>query len=223
MIDISKELGNINLFQAWGQATGKIHRLTKSYLRPPEIAIRKDSVVNFQAAFAPWIPHEPRLQANISRVVQAVRDLPKTEDWYGLIHSDIHSHNFFYDGELHIFDFDDCCYHQLASDIAMPLYYSTWGGVLTPKERDALGYVFARNFLTGYLREQPFSLEQALSMPLLLRFRDCELLGALLGQWGDNLNDRQGALIEAIRTRILEEHPVVNVDWDHLIRELGFN
>lgn len=35
-VDIRKERDNLKLFQAWGQATGQLHRLTRSYQPPSE-------------------------------------------------------------------------------------------------------------------------------------------------------------------------------------------
>lgn len=221
-VDIRKERDNLKLFQAWGRATGLLHRLTKSYQAPPEILTREDDIDIFEYTLMPYIPNEPRLQEKIARIVQGLRAMPRTTDWYGLIHSDIHFWNFFYDGnDLHIFDFDDCCYHQLASDIAIPLYYSIWGNNLeSQEERDEFGYVFAKNFLQGYRTEHPVSLEQVRTLPLLLQFRDCELLGVLMAEWEDNMDEKELELIESFKNRLLENRLIVNVDWEKLYIEL---
>lgn len=219
-IKISQERGNKELFQAWGRATGQLHRLTKSYRRPAELIPRGDAADNFWETLAPWLPQESELREKINGIVNAVASLPKTVDWYGLIHSDIHSGNFFYDaGRLYIFDFDDCCRHQLASDIAIPLYYAIWANDLeTQAEKDEFGQFFARHFLHGYLDQHTLSLEQIQTLPLLLQFRDCELLAVLLAEFGDAMTEKQAALIDTFKTRILENKLMVNVDWKKLLK-----
>jgi Ser/Thr protein kinase RdoA (MazF antagonist) len=220
-INISQERKNAELFQAWGRATGQLHRLTRNYRPPAGIVPRGDAVEKFRATFAPWIPKNTELQGKISRIVTAVAQLPKTEDWYGLIHSDIHSANFHYDaGRLYIFDFDDCSRHQLASDIAIPLYYSAWSNDLETQEAiDEFGQFFARHFLHGYLKQHTVTQEQIQTIPLLLQFRDCELLGALREQFGEQLTERRAALLKTFETRLLEGKPSVNVDWTRALEE----
>ncbi|MGI6365384.1 MAG: phosphotransferase enzyme family protein [Bacillota bacterium] len=220
-INISQERKNAELFQAWGWATGQLHRLTRSYRPPAEIIPRGDAVENFRARLEPFIPENPELRVKASAVVTAVAQLPKTEDWYGLIHSDIHSANFHYDaGRLYIFDFDDCSRHQLASDIAIPLYYSAWSNDLETQEAiDEFGQFFARHFLHGYLKQHTVTQEQIQTIPLLLQFRDCELLGALREQFGEQLTERRAALLKTFETRLLEGKPSVNVDWTRALEE----
>jgi len=221
MVKITQESNNIKLFQAWGKATGQLHKLTRDYQRPLGVVRREDNQDIFTKTLAGIIPDEPGLRDRVGAIVSAVRDLPKTESWYGLIHSDIHPGNFFYDGQdLHIFDFDDCCYHQLASDIAIPLYYAIWANNLeTQEDIDTFGSLFARNFLIGYLSEHAVSLEQMLTIPLLLQLRDCELLGVLQMEWGNNMNQKQRGLIQSFKTRLLEERAIVNVDWNQVYTE----
>lgn len=219
-VNIREELGNTKLFQAWGRATGKLHRLTRDYRLPPGLPKRADITDLFEKNLTAYIPDN--LQATAADIVRRVRALPKNELCYGLIHSDIHSGNFFYDGEeLHIFDFDDCCCHQLASDIAIPLYYSIWGsGLDSQEQKDEFGRCFIRHFLSGYLKEYGLSHEQIAAIPLLFRFRDCELLAVLTAEWGGNLSEKQAELIDTFKARLREGRLIVNIDWEKIGQDI---
>lgn len=49
--------------------------------------------------------------------------LETNENSYGLVHYDLHPGNILVDGKcLTVIDFDDCCYHWYAWDLAMPLH-----------------------------------------------------------------------------------------------------
>ena len=222
MIDIRTERHNTKLFEGWGRATGKLHRLTQDYQRPAGLVSREDNVDLFDKTFALTIPQEPNLLTRVGEITAYIRSLPNTPDWYGLIHSDIHAYNFFYhEEELYIFDFDDCCYFPFASDIAIPLYYTTWARDLTTQEaRDEFGNRFIRSFLTGYLEEHPLTKEQLYTIPQLLLFRDCELLGLLIAELGSNMTESEVALIEAMKNRILNNQPIANIDYAKLVQEL---
>lgn len=213
LIDIRQERNNKQLFQAWGLAIGRLHRLTADYRPPADIVRREDDVNIFKSTLAQYIPAEPALQERVAAIVGATERLPKTKDWYGLIHSDVHQYNFFYDGEaVQIFDFDDACYHQLASDLAIPLYYAIWGNNLKSQaEKDAFGRLFFEHFLIGYQREFHVSREHLATIPLLLQFRDCELLAVLLSEFGATPSEKEIALVESFKKRLLENQLIVNI------------
>jgi Ser/Thr protein kinase RdoA (MazF antagonist) len=58
---------------------------------------------------------------------ERLRDQPKSSQTYGLIHGDFGETNYRYqDGRLNLFDFDDCCYHWFANDLAITIYPHGW-------------------------------------------------------------------------------------------------
>ena len=55
----------------------------------------------------------------------SIKGYDQTIDSYGLIHTDLHFGNMYYDGQtLTIFDWDDACYKHFISDIAIILFYT---------------------------------------------------------------------------------------------------
>ncbi|EGG34281.1 phosphotransferase [Paenibacillus sp. HGF5] len=54
--------------------------------------------------------------------------LPKSKDTYGLTHTDFHQSNFYlHNGDIYLFDFDDCGYTYFVNDIANGWFNATEG------------------------------------------------------------------------------------------------
>ncbi len=119
---------NANLFQKWGQIVGQIHNLTKRY-KPDNLFKREqwyeDDMFN---KIDKYIPSSQSIVIKkCNKLIEHLYNLPTDEDSYGLIHTDVHQGNFFiYNGEITLFDFDDCSYKWFASDIAITLFYALW-------------------------------------------------------------------------------------------------
>ncbi|QOY36533.1 phosphotransferase enzyme family protein [Anaerobacillus isosaccharinicus] len=209
---------NQKLFFAWGKATGILHRLSDEYVEKEKIIKRPDLVDEFRFQFAPSIPKDDAVQENVEKVLTRIKQLPKDKERYRLIHSDIHSGNFFFDGEkITIFDFDDCSYHHIIGDIAIPIYYSVWFNNSISDKAKFINEIFLPAFMKGFLTENPINLQLLNDIPLFLKLRDCELYGVLHKKWDlTSLNEKQVALLSEIRERIVSETPIVEVNFDNL-------
>lgn len=209
---------NEELFFRWGAATGILHRLSEQYIEPENVLKRPDLVEEFQVQFAPFIPNDSLVQEKVTEVLQQLQRLPKTKERYRLIHSDIHSGNFFYDGtKVTIFDFDDASYHQIIGDIAIPIYYSVWFNRTISDKDSFINETFLPAFIKGYLSEHFIQLELLNDIPLLLRLRDCELYGVLHKKWDlSSLNEKQQQVLTEIKERIVSRTPIVNCDFSKL-------
>jgi Ser/Thr protein kinase RdoA (MazF antagonist) len=145
---------NPNFLKKWGSIVGRLHALSKKYVRDPNIKRRHEwsSKDLTEKAKKYLLPGRSRILNRIEHICQQIDGLPKNNDTYGLIHCDLNATNFFYDdGEVTIFDFDDCCYNYFLHDIsgAIPLYASklrksSWRGDFES---------FFGSFLQGYFSE----------------------------------------------------------------------
>ena len=139
-------------FQNWGATLSRMHSLSPGYqIHSPKLT-RPDwfqlhaqklnivsrlpdrySIVNYQ----------------INRLLSEVRALPKHSHCYGLIHGDFNDGNFTVDytnGNITVFDFDDCCYFWFAYELA-----SAWeGGIGRVMFQDL---VRRRDFMDHYMSE----------------------------------------------------------------------
>ncbi|MBS8263235.1 hypothetical protein DYI25_02145 [Mesobacillus boroniphilus] len=215
-ISVRSELFNRELFSKWGETTGRMHCATKSY--KPSEGIKKrgswdeDELLNVEK----YYPSEERqLVENAKEVIATISALPKNMDNYGVIHTDIHSGNFFYDGEqIHVFDFDDASYHWFASDIAIPLYYSIIYRIPASEEaeRYRFGQLFLDAFIEGYQQANQLPEGWKEHVPLFLMLRDIVLYAVLHKKIApEDRDEKLQAMMEEIADRIRNKRPIMNI------------
>jgi amicoumacin kinase len=216
-ISVRSEEFNEELFKKWGETTGRIHHATKSYKPSAGIKARSSWDEDELLSVEKYYPTDERgLVENAKEVIAAISSLPMTIDNYGIIHTDIHSGNFFYDGEqIHVFDFDDASYHWFASDIAIPLYYSIIYRIPASEEaeRDRFGQLFLDAFIEGYQKANQLPKGWKEQIPLFLMLRDIVLYAVLHKKIAPE--DRDGklqAMMEEIADRIRNKKPIVKID-----------
>ena len=161
----------------YGQVIGRIHALTKGY-SPTDSAWRRlewDAPGNLE--IADWLPTS---EAAILHKFQALKPyfdtLPKDQDSYGLIHQDAHGANFFvHEGQITLFDFDDCVYGWFIYDIAMVFFYELMWRV----ENQEVVEKFTSAFLTGYHRENALNSRWLAAIPYFLKLREIDLYAVI--------------------------------------------
>jgi len=216
---------NAALFEEWGRLTGQIHRATRSYVKPAHLPSRPhwdedelaENAHDYIRAGDEWMLE--RLKA----VFDHLKALPRKEDSYGLLHTDMHPGNFFVDnGKIHLFDFDDCGYTWFVHDLAIPLYYSVAWGVPESyggdRERFAADYFQA--FWKGYRNEHTFDPIWLKEMEAQLKLRDLTLylvINKKLSPEELAKNERLGRMLVDIRRRIQQDVPIANVRYEELI------
>lgn len=208
------------LFNRWGSAIGMFHRLSSVY--QPAGAQRFDWQQDGNLHFRRMIPGEQaQLLEYGDHYLDRLRDLDVTNKNFGLIHSDAHAGNFFWQGDqLQVFDFDDCCYQWFTFDIATIVF----SAVLQPwmpdgqEQREAIATEFLPAFLKGYNSEfevEPFLLEQ---LPLFLKLREFSLYGVIHSHMDvNNLQDWYPIKFMAGRKERLEQDlPYLDIDFSAL-------
>ena len=160
-------------FENWGQVLGQMHRLAKSY-QPLSATIRRPEWHTYETFTGfPMEKRLPVIQKKYDQLIAELHALPKDVNSYGLIHFDFNDGNFTVDydnGDITVFDFDDCCYFWFMYDLAC-----AWeGGIgrimfhpLT--ERKAFMDRYMEQVMAGYCRENTLSDEWLNRMPLFLR------------------------------------------------------
>jgi Ser/Thr protein kinase RdoA (MazF antagonist) len=160
-------------FQNWGQVLGQMHRLAKTY-RPLSEAFQRPEWHTWDIFTGfPYGERLPVIQQKYNRLIAELHALPKDVDSFGLIHFDFNDGNFTVDydnGDITVFDFDDCCYFWFMFELA-----SAWeGGIGWAMSRPLAGRKdFMDRYMTqvmeGYTRENTLSSEWLDRLPLFLR------------------------------------------------------
>lgn len=201
--------------EAWGEITAKFHLAASEYkvLNGTRHAWHEDNLIEIEK----WIDvqADKALVHLNKKVVQELRNLPTTQDVYGIIHSDIHQGNFFIHGkELHVFDFDDTMYFHYIHDVSIPLYYTVWAKYRNePLEvRTEKGMEFFHHFLRGYTRIRPLEKAWLERIPLYLTLRDLTLYAVFHQKVDFEKEPEIIPLVEALRNRLLVNEPIVDLD-----------
>jgi len=203
-----------DIFKAWGNIIGKMHKATKKYEVPNDKIKRpqwnEDDLLDLEK----YIPKDHIHIIEIgNKLLNYFDTLPKDKDCYGLIHTDIHAGNFFVHNEkITVFDFDDCSYQWFISDIAIALYYSVWSCCddKTTEEKKQFSQQFLQAFLDGYNLENKLNQFWINQIPYFLKLRDLNLYAVLHKKWDlDNLNEKQIKLLNEIKKRIENQVSIV--------------
>ena len=108
-----------------GRWLGIAHRASQSYV-PKDIARFhwfNDDMYENPDQFFP--ESEPELRKEFGDLIHWLNSHPASPENYGLIHGDLNPSNYRVDGSKFIaIDFDDCCYHWFAYDIAIAMMSS---------------------------------------------------------------------------------------------------
>ncbi|MEH7436560.1 phosphotransferase [Neobacillus drentensis] len=212
-VKINSEQYNNELFYAWGRVTGHMHAVTKDYQPKKGVKLRpfwhEEELIDVKAYF----PDEPEIIKNTNDLMKELGELPQTKDNFGLIHTDIHSGNFFFDGkDVHVFDFDDCSYHWFTSDIAIPLYYSIFNGQRNANKQEKTEFAqrFLTHFTEGYKECNPLPERWEEHLPLFLQLRDITLYSVFQKKIApEDRDERLNKLINEIQYRIINKETIV--------------
>ena len=115
-------------FRLRGRTLGRIHALSRAYVpsnRFRRFAWDEDKLLLDMNGSLP--ESEKIVWREYDALKERLKDYPKSSQTYGLIHGDFGETNYRYEGaRLHVFDFDDCCYHWFAYDLAVTIYPHGW-------------------------------------------------------------------------------------------------
>jgi Ser/Thr protein kinase RdoA (MazF antagonist) len=163
-------------FRNWGRVLGRMHALAKDYQPRSETVRRPEwfELHRSQLARTARLPDRlHRVQAQIERLLDELKALPRDRDSFGLIHGDFNDGNFTVDyanGEITVFDFDDSCYFWFVSELAGAWVSGTgWTMFAGLSERKAFMQHYMDQVLEGYSRENTLPAEWLARLPLFIR------------------------------------------------------
>jgi Ser/Thr protein kinase RdoA (MazF antagonist) len=202
------------LFRELGRLFARLHNRARGY-RPSGPHLERQQWHEYDvvdvARFVP--PDEHLVRQRTGEIIARLNRLSRSGDDYGLIHADLHPHNFCFDeGRITVFDFDNCEYAWFVKDIAVILFYVARAEPAGRREDAAAA--FLAPFLDGYreLRrcDRPWmeaipdmlSLQRSMNYALWHQVRDPERLDeSALDTW------------RRFRRDIEADRPVLDLDF----------
>jgi Ser/Thr protein kinase RdoA (MazF antagonist) len=207
---IGDGLWNDILFRRWGKLIGRLHRLSRDYVpRNRRYTWPESDFMNLER-YIPVIDLE--IWNGARQIIQNVKELPLSNFQYGLIHADVYQDNFFWaDGELLLFDFDNCEYGHYISDVAIALYAALWR-VSDDSHRTEFSERFLRSLFVGYREEHDLSRTEIEALPLFLQLREVLIYTVAKKMLDlDNLTPIQARLLAERGSRISQNQPIVDL------------
>jgi Ser/Thr protein kinase RdoA (MazF antagonist) len=205
--------------QHYGRVIGRIHRLTKDYVPTDPSWQRGEWDAPGNLEIEKWLPSSESVALQEFQTLLAhFEALTKGPDSYGLIHQDAHGGNFFvHEGQITLFDFDDCVYGWFIYDIAMVLFYAA----LFKQDMAAFTAEFMQDFLGGYRLENRLEPLWLAELPYFLKLREIDLYGLILFSFGPDDDDSWNRrYMDGRKARIDARLPFIDFDWDSLKRYL---
>ena len=145
---------NPQFFQTLGRTMGKMHSATKHYsathLRQKRSHWYEDAFLQHAKDYLP--AEQRQVAAELEKLLSRFSQNVPTVDSYGLVHGDVNPTNFnVKDGQITLFDFDDCAYNWFINDIAvaMPMY----SDLFTEEGWEAKLTEFFQRYMQGYNKE----------------------------------------------------------------------
>jgi Ser/Thr protein kinase RdoA (MazF antagonist) len=192
---------NDKLFFDLGALMGNMHRLTAEY--------EGNSVI---------IPEFERYHT------EELSALPKSKDCYGIIHDDVHIHNFFVDnGHISLFDFDDCRFSWYADDMASALFYMIYFTNLFEKSEKYINE-FAENYLCTYFRG--YTLTNTINkycvskFNLFLKYRMTGVYSYLTDMYKNNPENPYRKSLNWLKHKLDNDLPYVDINYEKIINSL---
>jgi Ser/Thr protein kinase RdoA (MazF antagonist) len=192
-------------FRNWGAMLGRMHRLSTAYTPPADIEPRPDllAMLDFEPIEDRVPAQLPKVRERLAELLDELRALPREGVEYGMIHADFNDGNFTVDysnGDMTVFDFDDCCYGWFIYELASA-WESGVGWAMTRglAERQAFMESTFAQVLEGYRCEHALSDDGLAQVPLFLRVAQMEELVFSLQSLDDPDEEIQAGIAYKIR------------------------
>lgn len=203
-----------DLIIKWGGTLGKLHAVTKTF-QPSRNTYRR-----FQWYEDDTLNAEKYILGDQLRVIEKIedhkarlRELPRDDGSYGLIHSDLHNWNFYvHNGHIYVFDTDDCHYNWLAYDIGIPLYYALRTAEIGEDNVEYARYFF-RLFMKGYRKENDIDPAWITHIPDFMKLREMDLYIIINKENIGDENDWCRRFMKGRRERIENDIPFLDLDF----------
>jgi Ser/Thr protein kinase RdoA (MazF antagonist) len=206
---------NKDLIRKLGRLTGKIHALTKKYRGSQGPSKRYDwHENNYLAKFGEYVPdYYAHLLEKTEKFLDGLSSLPKDADSYGLVHGDIHLNNFHvHNGNIILFDFDECEYNWYTADVAYPLFYATPLPSDGEEQRNRAAQSFYDHFMEGYSQENTLDPSWLQRIPLFLRLREILVLaGAFRSLDLNHLHPWSKEMMDTTTRNIENDQPFLDI------------
>lgn len=182
----------------FGKAVGKLHALTKQYKpKHKRYHWHEEDYIDIGKRN---LPNDMKFIIDMAiDHTNKMKEYKVSNEDYGLIHTDLHFGNMYYDGvTLTFFDWDDASYKHFISDIAIIVFYYFGMGKLSDEEIEDKTIHFLKHFIKGYETENFLDHKWYKELNEFFKLRELILVMVIYaagdemvnGPWGKNFLDK---------------------------------
>ncbi|KRF06785.1 aminoglycoside phosphotransferase [Paenibacillus sp. Soil766] len=213
--EVSGEDWNESLYEKWGEFLGKIHHATKDYEWSHPAFKRKAWDLEVQLKAEKYLRPDDEMISIIKERLTKLTSLTKSKDTYGLTHTDFHQSNFYlHNGDIYLFDFDDCGYTYFINDIGITLCYALLYPFKEFENKAEYYKMFFRHFMKGYLKENTIQEVEIVHLQDAIKLRYA-LLYIYFHQANDvsNLDEKSLNWLKELQRVAASDDPILPIDF----------
>ena len=207
---------NATVLKELGRKIGKLHRLSRKFEQIHPTRYINDWYQNEEYAFLKYIPEEEtKIRAVAQEILTKIKDIPKDNANYGLLHGDLWLENVVVDQDLKLtmVDFQDCEKHFYIFDLAVPIYsaieYSFVGG----GNIIDYGRGITKAIIEGYQEENDLPKEMLEKLPLFIKLKEVFEYSLMHMYWNkEKLTEEQIRIMNHFRMRIERDHSFLDIN-----------
>jgi len=197
----------------FGAAVGKLHRLTKTF-EPIKKRYHWNEEDFIDIGRRNLSVEDAFVLKKAEDIVNKISTFKYDSDSYGLIHTDLHFGNMYYDNNiLTFFDWDDSSYKYFISDIAIIIFYQFAFSNITEDEKEHRTKLFLDSFMPGYETENHLDFEWFYKLNDFLKLREIILYIVIIAAGEEMIQSGFGKMfLSKYRDRIKNDIPFLNIN-----------
>ncbi|MEK3889113.1 phosphotransferase enzyme family protein [Bacillus sp. FSL K6-3431] len=213
-VHLPRSQWNASILKELGRQIGRLHRLSKKFENIEPIKYINDWHVNEEYDFLKYIPKEESTIREIAHeVLSTIKNMPKSQTTYGLLHGDLWLENILVDSDskLTMVDFQDCERHFYIFDLAVPIYSAVEYSFVGNGNIVDYGRSITKAVIDGYKEENDISPDMLDKLPLFIKLKEIFEYSLMHMYWNkENLTEEQIRIMNHFRIRIEHNHSIFN-------------
>ncbi|MGA3602418.1 MULTISPECIES: phosphotransferase enzyme family protein [Lysinibacillus] len=206
---------NAKVLKELGRQIGRLHRLSKKFENIETVKYIKDWYENEEYAFLKYIPKEENIIREIAdEVLSLIKNIPKKQSDYGLIHGDLWLENTLVDSNNNftMIDFQDCEKNFYIFDLAVPIYSAMEYSFVGNSNIVDYGRSISNAIIEGYQEENTISSEMLEKLPLFIKLKEIFEYSLMHMYWDiEKLTEEQIRIMNHFRIRIEHKHSLLKI------------
>jgi len=216
---------NSTLFIKCGETIAKMHNLSELNNGKENRVIINDWHIQDEYDTEKYIPsNSQKLREKCNKIFKQINSLPKNNQTYGVIHSDICLGNFFiHEDEITFFDFQDCEQHYFINDLAIFIYFAIYNS-FNGEDINSYAEQMISSLLKGYMKERKLDIFWVNQIPLFMKLREILSINQIYCYENvDKLNDDYRILMNIYRRNIENDIPVIDINFESIWENIKAN